>query len=194
VKTPVKTAAAVLVMLALPACGSGRDPLTYQERRQGDSVEVIADSVTILNLRVLPPTGELYEAGSDARVALTLVNEARTADALVSATSDAAGSVALVKDTAPVESIPLPALGTAEPGYSLVLRGLTKPLRTGQHVTVRLVFQNAPSVEELVPVSTPQEVRERAPANPEIGEPAHTGGGEGGHGSGDEGSSDDGGH
>lgn len=175
-------AAALLLPLALTACGSGKDPLTYSERDQGDSAQAVADQVAVLNLRVLPPVdGEVLAAGQDARVALTLVNEDATDDALVSASSPAAASVALVKDTVPVQAVPIPARGTADPGYSLVLRGLTADLRSGQYVTIRLVFRNAPALEQRVPVSTPTEVRPRASANPRVNEPAHGGGGEGHH-------------
>lgn len=175
-------AAALLLPLALTACGSGKNPLTYSERNQGDSTEAVADQVAVLNLRVLPPAdGDVLAAGKDARVALTLVNEDAEADALVSATSPAAASVAIVKDTAPVQEVPIPARGAADQGYSLVLRGLTADLRSGQYVRIRLVFKNAPALEQLVPVSTPAQVRPRASANPRVNEPAHGGGGEGHH-------------
>lgn len=179
---PVKTrtaTAALLLPLALTACGSGKDPLTYQGRDQGDSAQAVADQVAVLNLRVLPPReGDVLPAGGDARVALSLVNEDAEDDALLSVTSPAAASVAIVKDTAPVASVPLPARRTAEEGYSLVLRGLTADLRPGTYVTLRLVFQNAPALELRVPVSTPLEVRPRASANTRVNEPAHGGGGE----------------
>lgn len=181
VKTATRTVtAALLLPLVLTACGSGRSPLTYGDRDQGDSSQAIADRLTVLNVRVLPAKdGAAHLAGSDARVALTIVNEAREPDALVGVTTDAAASVALVKDTVPAERVPVPALGSTDAGYSLVLRGLTRPLRSGQYVTLTLTFATARSAEVLVPVSTSAEVRPRASANPAVNEPAHGGGGEG---------------
>jgi periplasmic copper chaperone A len=171
---------AVLVLpLALSACGSSRDPLTYDDRDQGDSVESVAEDLSVLNLRVLPPAeGMVHAAGSDARVALSLVNEAAEADALTAVSSPAAASVAITKDTKPVTTLPVPARGTSEAGYSLVLRGLKEELRSGTYVTLTLTFQRAPQVTLDVPVSTPTVVLPRASANPDVNEPAHGGGGE----------------
>lgn len=181
VRTAGRTVAAGLLLpLVLTACGSGRDPLTYGNRDQGDSSQAVADGLTVLNLRVLPAKdGAALAKGGDARVALTLVNEASKPDALVGVTTTAAASVALVKDTAPVDEVPVPARGTAAPGYSLVLRGLTRPLRSGEFVTLKLTFATARATEVLVPVATDTAVLPRASANPEVNEPAHSGGGEG---------------
>lgn len=180
---PLRTAAAVLLLpLALTSCGSNREPLTYGDRDQGDAAQAVAEDVAVLNLRVLPPAeGLVHPAGSDARVGLTLVNEAEEDDALLSATTDAAASVALTVDTKPVDRMPVAARKSSPAGYSLVLRGLTRELRSGQTIRLSLVFERAPKLDISVPVATPTVVLPRATANPRVNEPAHGGGGEGHH-------------
>ena len=178
--TATRLAALLALPLALSACGSNREPLTYGDRDQGDSAQAVAEDVAVLNLRVLPPAeGLVHPAGSDARVGLTLVNEATEDDALLSATTDAAASVALTVDTVPADRLPVAARKSSPAGYSLVLRGLTRELRSGQTIRLSLVFERAPKLDVVVPVSTPTVVIPRASANPKVNEPAHGGGGEG---------------
>ena len=87
-------------------------------------------------------------------VYMTIANGGATADAVVSATSDAAKVVELhevrneggVMAMRPLERFPLPAGGTLEmkPGsYHVMLLGLTRHLHAGDTVKVTLTFEKA---------------------------------------------------
>lgn len=184
--TRTRTVAAVAA-LALPAlltaCGSGRDPLTYDDRDQADATEVSAGDLELVNLVVTPPAdGFTHRAGSDARATFTVVNEGTVDDALVGVTSDSAQQVLLVLEEQVVDRLAVPA-GDVRPTAVLLLKGLTRDVRTGETLTLTLSFERGPQREVRVAVAAPtQSPRPRASARTDLNEPAHGGGGEGGHG------------
>lgn len=85
---------------------------------------------------------------------MTIANRGAEADAVASATSDAARIVELhevkneggVMAMRPVPRLPLPAGGTLElkpGGYHVMLLGLTRPLHAGDTVKVTLTFEKS---------------------------------------------------
>jgi len=90
---------------------------------------------------------------------MTLRNKSTVADRLVKAESDVAGAVELHKTTmeggmmkmAPVDGVDLPAQGQAElkpGGLHVMLIGLTRELRAGEKIKLKLYFEKA-SVQEI---------------------------------------------
>ena len=139
--------------LGLTGCGSGLKAQTYQERATADATNEAIGALAVRNVSVLPPRdADTYPVGSDARVTLTVVNEGDQPDRLVSATTDAATSVAVAAANGTATSLSVPAQGEAA-GYTLVLRGLTRELRPGTYITLTLSFQVNGSEQFLVPVA-----------------------------------------
>lgn len=104
-----------------------------------------------------------HGSGSTSAAYMLLVNSGDTADALISAATDAADVVELhtvimennVMRMRPVEQIEVPANGEAElkpGGYHVMLIGLTRDLNAGDMVDLTLIFANAGEVQVTVPV------------------------------------------
>lgn len=96
-------------------------------------------------------------------VYVTLSNSGAQADALVSASTDAARTVELhetrqeggVMKMRPVKTIPVPAGGTTElkpGGYHIMLMGLTHDLKPGDKVAVTLEFEHGGQMRVEAPI------------------------------------------
>ena len=81
-----------------------------------------------------------------------LPRDCQRADALVSATSDVAGTVTLLVAGTPTTSVAIPAQGTAPQDWAISLGGLTRDLEPATYVTVTLQFERAGRVTLDVPV------------------------------------------
>jgi copper(I)-binding protein len=101
--------------------------------------------------------------GGNGAVYVTLTNPGAVADALVSASSDAAKAVELhevkheggVMKMRPVSNIPVPAHGKTElkpGGYHIMLVGLTRDLKPGEQVSVTLKFERGGEVRVDAPI------------------------------------------
>ena len=101
--------------------------------------------------------GGMSGMGGTGAVYVTLSNSGSQADALVSASSDAAQTVELhevkneggVMKMRPVSAIPVPAGGKAElkpGGYHIMLMGLKHDLKPGEKVPVTLKFEHGGEV------------------------------------------------
>jgi copper(I)-binding protein len=138
---------------ALTGCGTGLEPQTYKGQNRAFSPTAVG-SVEIRNIGVTAPiSGEAYAAGENVIVSGSLVNPSDTDDALVGATSSAAGSADLLLAGDAATSIPVPARGQAPATWAVLLKGLKSPLSPGSYVTVTLTFEKAGRTKELlVPV------------------------------------------
>lgn len=149
------TGVALALALGLSGCGAGFRAQTYQERTTSDSTNEAIGALAIRGLRVLPPQrGQcVYPRGSAARVGVVIVNESPQEDRLASVTSDV-GTVEVNgsggRRISPAQMV-VPGLSTSSQ-YSFVLRGLTRELRPGNYVTMRLTFARNGTEEMLVPV------------------------------------------
>lgn len=155
------SAAALAATVALVGCGSGQSAQTYKQRTAADSTNTQLGSLALRNLAITAPPGDaLLATGGDAVVRGTFVNEGDQADMLVGATSDAATTVALKAGDAAVPSVAVPPNGLSAGDASIVLQGLTRPLRPGDYVTVTLHFARNGRSDVLVPVQAdPNRVR-----------------------------------
>lgn len=125
--------------------------------------------VLLRSVYVDAPGDIRYPVGADPRLVLTLLNQARAADALVSATSPYARAVRIRWDSdcdgsaQPVRRLPLAPAGQApgtppEPAalpfdpYHLVLQDLTREVLAGTSIPVVFTFQTAGEVQMDVPV------------------------------------------
>jgi copper(I)-binding protein len=162
---------ALLLPLALSGCAAGRKSETYQERTVADATNDAVGSIALRNVFLAPPPdGEQWTAGSAVPGTMTLVNQGQQADELTSVTTDA-GTVQLVKGTPPATqpagTVPVPALLPADPAYSFVLQGLSRPLRAGDFVSLTFAFKSNGSASVLVPVSTGESAAPRNTQRPE---------------------------
>ena len=188
---PSKTLCLILVAasaaLTLSACGSNRQPQTYKNRDLGDAANANVNLLALRAVSVLtPPGGETYLAGADATLVFTIANEGAKADDLMAVRTSAASSVVLAAavsavgapaSTAPLSSmtgsgkatgstpISIPAYGVAA-GSTAMLRGLTKPLRAGNYITVTFVFRHGGSKQLQVPVEVGNSPAPRANVEP----------------------------
>lgn len=174
--------AALGLTLVLTGCGANFQAQTYQERTVADATNVAVGAIAVRNLGVVPPeSGELYEAGDDAEVRVTLTNDGPEPDQLVEVTSPDAREVVFTEDGDDVSEVDLPRLGTTGGLVGLRLEGLTEDLRPGDFVTLTLRFERNGEITTSAPVALTGEFdadeRERSENFHEIGE--HEGEGEG---------------
>ena len=152
-RRPVTAVAVVLSAAVLSACGTGLQAQTYRESGRQDGTNTTLDGVAVRNLYVAPPASGSTIAVADKAVLLgVLVNQGTTSDALVSASTDAAGSATLQENGQPATSIAAPAGGTSTTPWSIVLSGLTAPLQAGRYISVTLVFDKAGRTTVRVPI------------------------------------------
>jgi copper(I)-binding protein len=150
-RLPIALLAAVTA-LSVGACGAGRDATTYQERNNAESSNASAGELALRNVAVqAPDRGDLYEVGEDATAILTVTNGGREPDTLVEVTSSAAREVVVLTDGEEGDVV-VPGRGTTGSRVTLELRGLTRPLRTGEYIDLTFRFQSNGSVEVLTPV------------------------------------------
>lgn len=154
--------------MTLTACGAGFQANTYLNRNLDDAANSQAGEISIRNVYVAAPDkGAVHEAGSDAELQLALANNGSTSDRLVSVTTDAAGSVDLLRDGRPVSSLEIPAASLA--GDLVVELGdLTRPLSAGEFLDVTLRFERNGERTFQVPVGSPTN-----PEKPEHSEKLH---------------------
>jgi periplasmic copper chaperone A len=145
-------AAATVLPLALAACGAGQGAATYHERPTVDGANVTVGTVALRDVRLIAPSGGVgYAVGSDARARLTMVSTAP--DSLVGAATDAASAVQIVGPAGSPEPGPVVlSPGVAVSDRGLLLKGLTRPLRPGEYVTVELTFATSGRQQLRVPV------------------------------------------
>ena len=147
---------AVLLPLALTACGSSRTPHTYEERPTVDAAQASFGDLALRNVTITAPEEDELATGDSATVTATIVNEGEAPDRLVSVSTEAATSVELVDgEGATAERIDLPGLrAVGESDFAVRLVGLTQALRPGQHVELTFTFTRAGRQTLLVPVET----------------------------------------
>ena len=147
-------ALALLGVATLAGCGAGRDAQTYQERRQADSTTTSVGDLVLSNVAVQPPEdGDLYEVGEDAEAVVFITNKGREDDRLVSVTSPSAQNVVILDENDEPGRPAEPGLVQERAQVTLLLEGLKQPLRTGEYIAMSFRFQQAGTVEALVPIS-----------------------------------------
>jgi copper(I)-binding protein len=143
--------ALALLMPAIAGCEAGNGAPTLEFHAASAGTQTVVDGIRITNVFVLgAPSGASLPAGSSAGLFLSLFNDGKTSDTLVSATAVGASSVTL--DDAPValpSEIPVNLTG---PQPSAVLNNLSAPLASGGYIPVTLQFKNAGPVTLQVPV------------------------------------------
>lgn len=140
--------------LALTGCGAGLDAYTYQERPQAENVNLNLQPLAIRDVHVKPPSnGRTYEAGGEAFGGFTVSDTGTEGDTLLGITSPDAAEVVPTVDGRPV-TVEVPPRGTTGTSTGFVLRGLNADLRSGEYVTLVFEFEQAGTVEALVPVRT----------------------------------------
>jgi copper(I)-binding protein len=149
--------AAVVLPLALTACGSGRSPHTYEERPTVDAAQASLGSLQLRNISIAPPAGGEKDlaVGGTARATMAIINTGSAADQLTSVSSPVATFVAVLgKDLAATPSLEVPKFGMlTSSDFSLELRGLTQAIRPGQSVEMTFTFAQGGVKTLLVPVA-----------------------------------------
>lgn len=147
-----RLAALLVSAVLLSACGTGLQAHTYSQTGRQDGVSQDLETVLVRNLQVQPaPTDDPEFPQDIAGVTGALVNTGDRADSLVSVTSPIATDVVLVQGDQQVESISIPAGGTAGEWFA-VLEGLSEPLKSATYVDVTLEFTNGGRTTLSVPV------------------------------------------
>ncbi|MGZ6825292.1 MAG: copper chaperone PCu(A)C [Mycobacteriales bacterium] len=136
----------------LSACGTGLHAQTYKEVGRADGASTNLQALQVRNLHIAPPDTAGGTITGTATVVGTLVNNGGTADALVSASTDAASSASLTDNGQPATQVAVPANGLAPGTWAITLTGLTQPLRPGSYITMTLVFDKAGRTTLQVPV------------------------------------------
>jgi periplasmic copper chaperone A len=181
------TGAALVIVLALAGCGAGQLSQTAQQTTAtgGANGQVGDIAVRDAQLRYDRPVpgGEVYAAGQDAPLQLTIVNEGATQDRLVAVTSPFATAVVILGETRipggqvltagfagdPIAAVTLPKATPIE----IVLTGLRAPVRAGLTYPVVFTFERAGTLTLPLPVENPEILPPRA--SEEHGEPGEHG-------------------
>jgi copper(I)-binding protein len=152
----LSVSALVVSAALLAGCGTGLHSRTYRETGREDGATADLGGRTGVAIRGLhvsaPASGSAHQAGSTAFVTGGLINNGTSNDALVGASSDAAGAVVLLVDGTPTTQVAIPSLGTAPATWSLALTDLAGSLHAATYVPVTLEFQRAGRVTLQVPV------------------------------------------
>lgn len=155
-RRPALAAAAVVSAAVLSAgCGTGLQAQTYQPRDVAEGTNATAGALEIRNLGIergsigsadpsVPPTPLSVVTG-------VIVNSGSEPDALLSASSTAAGSVQLLTPNGD-QNLAIPAGGSTGADWALRLDALPAPLTPGTFITVTLTFAKAPRTTLQVPV------------------------------------------
>lgn len=155
------------MVIALAACGSqpsaspapgGPGTAEAQSAAPGGTTMRIADSMDVINARIPAPAA----GAATAQVEVTLADTSTAGpDTLLAATSPAARAVVFTSNGHAVPQITIPvaagsSLSTGPPNPDrILLTGLRRQLRTGQTVTISLVFALAGHATLQVPVIEP---------------------------------------
>jgi copper(I)-binding protein len=162
-RTARPLAVVVPLALVLTGCGAGFDAQTYQQRTIADVSNTAVGAIAVRAVSVQPGPGDgLIEAGQDAVVTFTLVNDGAEDDRLLEITAAGAGTVDLVErgSDEPLEGIEVRALGTTGDLYGAVLRSIDEPLRPGEYVELTLRFERNGEVTVPAPVAVTGEYDE----------------------------------
>jgi copper(I)-binding protein len=143
--------AAVALIPAVAGCEAGNNAPTLNFHYPTDAAGTVVGDLSIRNVFVLgAPLGHDLPKGDSASLFLALVTTGAP-DKLIGIT--APGTAASV--TLPAGGIPVingHPVFYAGPMPQIVLRGLTRPVLSGSTVLLKLMFQNAGTVELMVPV------------------------------------------
>ena len=138
---------------SLTACGAGLDAETYAERNSAEAVGASTGALALRNVAVeAPPSGLEYEVGEDATVTVTVTSRSTQSDTLVEVTSSAAREVAVLAGGREGDLV-VPPQGSTGDFVTLELRGLTRPLRSGEYVDLTFRFADNGSVQVLAPIA-----------------------------------------
>ena len=145
--------ALALIVSAVAGCEAGNDAPTLEFHSAAFGAQTVFNGIKISNAFVLgAPSGSSLPSGSSAGLFVSLYNSGNSTDALQSVTSPGwAGSVSVAGGTVslPANAAPVNLTG---PSPAVVLKGLTKPLRSGSNIPVTFTFEHAGSVTLQVPV------------------------------------------
>lgn len=148
---------ALATAATLSACGAGLDAQTYQQRPAGNASNGAVGVLALRNVAVeAPAEGKTHEIGDSARVTITVTNAGQDRDGLVEVSSSAAEEVVVLSE-GEEQALIVPPLGSTQDTFELELRGLTRPLRSGEYVDLRLRFGTNGSTDLLVPVEGPED-------------------------------------
>ena len=148
---------AMATAAAVSACGAGLDAQTYQQRTAAAGVSDAVGSLALRNVSVeAPPIGEEHEVGSDVQLTITVSNDGQEQDALVAASSSAADEVVVLAD-GKEQALIVGGLESTRGRFVIELRGLTRPIRSGDYVDLALRFADNGTAELLVPVASPDD-------------------------------------
>lgn len=144
---------AVATALSVSACGAGLDAQTYQQRIQAETSDASVGQLALRNIGVEAPSeGAVYEVGDDATAIITVTNSGDESDSLVEVTSSAASEVVVLAGGEERDLV-VPGLGSTGDFFTLELRGLTRPLRTGEYVDLTFRFEDNGSTQVLAPIA-----------------------------------------
>jgi copper(I)-binding protein len=145
---------AVATALSVSACGAGLDAQTYQQRIQAETSDASVGQLALRNIGVEAPSeGAVYEVGDDATATITVTNGGSQPDTLVEVTSSAASEVVVLAFGEEGGDLFVPGLGSTGDLVTLELRGLTRPLRTGEYVDLSFRFEDNGSTQVLAPIA-----------------------------------------
>jgi copper(I)-binding protein len=144
---------AVATALSVSACGAGLDAQTYQQRIQAETSDASVGQLALRNIGVQAPSeGAVYEVGDDATAIITVTNSGDEPDTLVEVTSSAASEVVVLAGGEERDLV-VPGRGSTGDFVTLELRGLTRPLRTGEYVDLTFRFEDNGSTQVLAPIA-----------------------------------------
>lgn len=171
-----RTGAAVgALALLLTGCGAGQIAQTAEQVSTGGGAAAQAGSILVRDAQFTydgPVPGDaVYRPGDDATLQVTIVNEGRGADTLISVSSPVAGSGRIVGDARvpgdqtltagydqPIAQVTLPYANAVD----ISLLGITEPIRAGMTYPVVFTFERAGEVQVEVPVENPEMLPPRA--------------------------------
>ena len=87
----VPAVAGLALALSLSACAAGRDAQTADQKPSQDGVNADVGSMALRGVALQPPSGTSYKAGSNAQLAVVLVNNGSATDRLTAISTSAAG-------------------------------------------------------------------------------------------------------
>lgn len=153
--------------LLVTGCAAGQITQTDTQELAINGTSAQLGEIAIRNAEFSYPTAEeaaVFRPGSDADVTMSIINEGRMSDELISARSDAASDV-VIEGEREIAAGHVLMLDSERPlpddvaKGELTLQGLTKTLRSGENIELTLTFQDAGEVTFEVPMRTPDELR-----------------------------------
>ena len=96
----VPAVAGLALALSLSACAAGRDAQTANQKPSQDGVNADVGSIALRGVALQPPSGTSYKAGSNAQLAVVLVNNGSATDRLTAISTSAAGGWSAYPTTA----------------------------------------------------------------------------------------------